>query len=55
MLCTLGFDLESSSDQSKQGGIEGDGAIAVERHVHTNQTLQDTKTIQAPVTNRTIQ
>lgn len=36
---TFCFDLKSSSDQGKQSGIKGDSAIAVERHVHTNQTL----------------
>lgn len=40
MLCTFCFDLECSPDQSKQSGIEGDGAIAVERHVHANQALR---------------
>ncbi len=40
MLCTFCFDLEGSPDQSKQGGIEGDGAITVERHVHADQALQ---------------
>ncbi len=39
-LCTLCFNLEGSPDQSKQGGIEGDGAITVERHVHADQALQ---------------
>lgn len=39
-LCTFGFDLESSPDQGKQGGVEGDRAVAVQRHVHANQPLQ---------------
>lgn len=38
---TFGFDLESSPDQSKEGGIEGDRAVAVQRHVHANQPLQE--------------
>ena len=37
---TFGFDLESSPDQSEKGGVEGDRAIAVQRHVHANQPLQ---------------
>ena len=40
MHCTFCFDLESSPHQGEQGGVEGDGAITVKRHVHTNQTLQ---------------
>lgn len=37
---TFCFDLECSSDQSEQGCIEGDGAVAVEGHVHANQSLR---------------
>lgn len=39
MFCTFCFDLECCPDQSEQSGIEGDGAVAVERHVHANQAL----------------
>lgn len=39
-LFTFCFDLERCPDQSEQGGVERDGAVAVERHVHANQTLQ---------------
>lgn len=41
-VCTFCFDLECSPDQSKQGGIKGNGAITVERHVHANQALWTT-------------
>lgn len=39
MSCTFCFDLECSPDQSEQGGVERDGAITVQRHVHANQAL----------------
>lgn len=33
---TFGLDLESRADQSKQGGVEHDCPVTVERHVHGN-------------------
>lgn len=36
---TFSFDLKSSSDEGKKSGIEGDSAVTVEGHVHTNQAL----------------
>lgn len=42
-VCTFGFDLESSPDQSKERGVEGDCAVAVQRHVHAHQPLQSSR------------
>lgn len=37
---TLSLNLESSADQSKQGGIKHDSPVAVQGHVHRHQPLQ---------------
>lgn len=38
---TFRFDLEGRAHQGEQGGVEHDGAVAVEWHVHGNQPLQE--------------
>lgn len=38
---TFRFDLEGRAHQSEQGGVEHDGAVAVEGHVHGDQPLQE--------------
>ena len=37
---TFCFDVERRSTESEERGVEHDGAVAVERHVHRHQTLQ---------------
>lgn len=37
---TFCFDLERRPDQSEQSGVKGDGAVAVQGHVHPNQALR---------------
>lgn len=46
-LLTFCLDLEGCPHQSKEGGVEGDGAVAVEGHVHAHQALHSKA---APVT-----
>lgn len=36
---TFCFDLERCAHQGKERGIEGDGAITVQGHVHAHQAL----------------
>lgn len=38
--CTFCLDLEGCPHQRKEGCIEGDGAVAVQGHVHAHQTLR---------------
>lgn len=38
---TFRFDLEGRAHQGEQGGVEHDGAVAVEGHVHGDQPLQE--------------
>ena len=35
-MCTFCFDLEGGSDQSEQGGVEGDRSVTVQGHVHAD-------------------
>lgn len=36
---TFRLDLQCRADQGKEGGVEGDRAIAVQGHVHAHQPL----------------
>lgn len=40
MALTFRFDPQGCPDQGKQGGIEHDGPIAVQRHVHGDKALE---------------
>ena len=33
-------DVEGGADQSKEGGVEVDGAVRIQRHVHGDKTLE---------------
>jgi len=37
---TVSFDMERSADKCEQRRVEHDSAVAIERHVHRDQSLQ---------------